>query len=237
MSTVFLHPIRKTFYRRVQIPKKIRQHFKGRVEVWRSLRTSDKDEATLRASQFDALTSRLFLTLKRHGERMKVEQIEALVHHWLESELDYAEDCRVLAGPMSDDDRESQLEGLSIMFDETHEALLGNNYRKIEKEADELLRAAGLPPLDHDGADFGRLCRRLLLAKQEYTRIEADRWNGVYENLHQNHSAHCPAVVSSTNPNAAATPKGLMFNEASKAYFKENARAERTDAQVKALSV
>ena len=54
----------------------------------KSLRTSDKDQASVLAALFEAQTRRLFLTLKRHGERMKVEQIEALVHHWLEG-LDY----------------------------------------------------------------------------------------------------------------------------------------------------
>jgi hypothetical protein len=49
MSTVFLHPIRKTFYRRIQIPQKIRKHFHGRVEVWRSLKTADRDQAEIRA--------------------------------------------------------------------------------------------------------------------------------------------------------------------------------------------
>jgi hypothetical protein len=47
MSTVFLHPTRKTYYRRVQIPQKIRKHFNGRVEVWRSLKTADKDPAII----------------------------------------------------------------------------------------------------------------------------------------------------------------------------------------------
>jgi len=89
MSTTFRHPTRKTYYRRVHIPAKIRPYSKGGLEV---------------------------------------------VAHWLESELDYAEDCRALADPVSDSHREAQLDGLSIMFGEAHEALLGNDYRKIEKE-------------------------------------------------------------------------------------------------------
>jgi hypothetical protein len=101
--------------------------------VWRSLKTADQEEAGLRAAQFDTATRRLFLTLKRHGDRMSEEEIGALVQQWLEAELDYAEDCRVMAGPVSDDHREGYLEGLSIMFDEAHEALLGNDYRKVQK--------------------------------------------------------------------------------------------------------
>ncbi len=48
-SSIFLHPTRKTYYRRVQIPQNIRQHFSGRIEVWRSLKTADKDQAEVRA--------------------------------------------------------------------------------------------------------------------------------------------------------------------------------------------
>lgn len=127
MSTVFLHPTRKTFYRCVQIPKRIRQHFKGRVELWRSLRTSDKDEDTLRAARFDAQTKKLFLTLKRHGERMKVEQIEALVQRWLETELDEAEDYRAVCGPVTDEYRNGVYHVLSDQFDEASESLISSD--------------------------------------------------------------------------------------------------------------
>ena len=66
-------------------------------------------------------------------------------------------------------------EGLSSTFDGANEALLSNDYRTVAKEADELLQAAGLLALDHAGVEFARLCRRLLRAKIEYLRIEADR--------------------------------------------------------------
>ena len=44
MSTVrepFLHPTRRAYYRRVTIPKNLRQYLKGSIEVWRSLKTAD----------------------------------------------------------------------------------------------------------------------------------------------------------------------------------------------------
>jgi hypothetical protein len=87
----------------------------------------------------------LFVSLKRNGDRMNETEREELVAYWLEAELNEAEDYRALAGPMSDDYREGQLVGLSIMADEAYEALLGNDYRKIEKDADALLRAERSP--------------------------------------------------------------------------------------------
>jgi hypothetical protein len=164
---------------------------------------------------------------------MTKEQIEAVVSGWLASELDYAEDCRVTAGPMSDSRRERQLEGLDIMAELTHEALLGNDYRKIEAEADALIQAAGFPSMDKESAEYGRLCRRLLRARLEYTRIETDRWNGVYE--------ESPSVAHAVRT-TAATPKPAVsdskpsktFVEVVALYFKECAKAKRTDLQMQA---
>jgi hypothetical protein len=81
---------------------------------------------------------------------MTKDECEAIVAHWLESELEYAEDCRAMAGSVSEAHRDSQLEGLSIMQDETKAALLSNDYRKIERDADQhtgitRLIAAGVP--------------------------------------------------------------------------------------------
>ena len=140
--------------------------------MWRSLKTVDKDEAQARSAAWESRLRCLFLALRRHGDRMTNEQREALVTHWLEVELDEAEDARTLAGPISDEYREDVWHLLSDQGDAAHEALVTNNWQTVEREADALLRAVGQPALDHDGADFGRLCRRLLLARQEYLRIE-----------------------------------------------------------------
>src|SRR5438094_2694952 len=168
MSTVFLHPKRKTFYHRSIIPRRLQPYFKGREQLWRSLKTEDKDQATLKSAQWTTRIQRLFLTLKKQGERMTNEEREALVTHWLEVELDEAEDARTLAGYITDDHREGVWHVLSDQMDDTYEALVTNNWRKVEREADDLLKSAGIPSFDREGAEFGRLCRRLLLAKQEY---------------------------------------------------------------------
>lgn len=149
---IFFHKSRRTFYYRSYVPRPLRRLLAGRREVWRSLDTNDKAEAKVRAASWDRRALQLYLTLRRNGDSMTEQEREALVSHWLEQELEYAEDCRALAGPVSDAHRESQLEGLSIEADLAHEQLLGNNYRKIEKTADDLLKAAGLPPKDKASA-------------------------------------------------------------------------------------
>ena len=229
MATVFLHPKRKTFYHRSIVPRRLQPYFRGREQLWRSLKTGDKDEATIKSAQWTARIQQLFLTLKKQGDRMTEEQREALVAHWLEVELDEAEDARTLAGSLSDDYREGVWHVLSDQLDDAHEALVTNNWRKVEREADALLQAAGLAPLDHEGAEFGRLCRRLLLAKQEYLQIENDRWEGKYKTRSVNGS-----VNGSVPPPAKAAAPSKPFTEVVKLYFQENTRAKRTDSQVKA---
>ena len=203
MSTHFLHHPRKNYYYRSVVPKHLRRLMNGREQIWRSLKTAEQDEAKARSAAWDSRVQRLFVTLRKHGERMTHEEREALVAHWLEVELDEAEDARTLAGPISEDYREGVWHVFSDQSDETTEALLTNNWRKIENEADELLKSAGLPVLDHDGAEFGRLCRRLLLAKQEYLHIEADRWEGKYTDNH----VHKQSVgATTTAPSKPKTP-------------------------------
>ena len=47
----FRHPKRKTYYHRSTIPLKLRHHFKGQIEFWRSLSTEDKDTAKAKSAQ------------------------------------------------------------------------------------------------------------------------------------------------------------------------------------------
>lgn len=225
MSTIFLHPTRKTYYHRTDVPYRLKRLLKGRTQIWRSLKTKDKDEAQARSAAWDSRVQRLFTDLKRNGERMTEEQRERLVDYWLENELDYAEDCRALAGRMSEAHRESQLDGLAILQDQTHEDLLGNEYQRIEKDADELIKAAGLPALDHEAAEFGRLCRRLLQARIAYTRIETDRWNGAYSPRVHRVSTHGATQVSAAPPPVKAGP---LFSVVAEKYLRENPKGERT---------
>lgn len=161
---------------------------------------------------------------------MTKDQIETLVSKWLKPELDYAEDCRALAGPLSDARIEGNLDGLSIMFEQASEALLGNDYRKIESDA--LIQAAGFPPMDHDSADFGRLCRRLLRARIEYTKIETDRWNGDCQDDHLNRRvAASSSEVLDKDISSSPSP---LFSMVVEKYMAASHRPVRTARPLKA---
>lgn len=230
MSTSFLSYNRKSFYHRITIPKNLRGYFKGRVEVWRSLRTRDKAEARYRAQQLESHAQRVFWTLKRSGHLMDQETIERIVAQWLETRLEAAEDFRASLRPISDDQREGAFLVLHDQLEEASEDLLSNDFRRIEKEADELLKSAGLPLLDHDSAEFGRLCRRFLRAKQDYICTEMDRWEGRYKD-----QPPSSLVQGGTGRYARPSPPSKLFSEVVKRYFKENKpRSPRSQMQSEA---
>lgn len=115
-----------------------------------------------------------------------------------------------------------------MLLDQLEEAygdLVSIDFRRIEKEADELLKSAGLPLLDHDLAEFGRLCRRLLRAKQYYICTEMERWDGVYKD--HVHTGRTSGGLKGSPTTALDDPSSLpapskLFSEVVTAYHKEN---------------
>jgi len=73
---------------------------------------------------------------------MSKEQIETLVQHWLEMELDELDDYMATCGPFSDVDRDTKYIVLSDLWTEANEALVSCDFRKVEREADALLKSA-----------------------------------------------------------------------------------------------
>ena len=92
--------------------------------------------------------------------------------------------------------------------------LRGCDYRRIEPKVDDLLQSAGLPLLDHGSVEFGRVARRLLLAMQEVTHIESERWNGIYTKK----NGQATGIPSTTKP---AKPTGPLFSKVARQYLKE----------------
>ncbi len=210
------------------IPKRLRSYFEGRREVWRSLSTTDRAEAECRSLAWQAQGKRLFHTLQRHGDRMTKHQIEALVSRWLEDALDEDEDERAMQGRITEALREDRHLGLSVLCDGATEALADGDYRTVTREADELLRAAGLPALDHTSADFTRLCRRLLRAKIEYAQTEAARWDGEYKDDHLKGRGR---VDDQSEAETAPSPP---FSEVMEKYLASSPRPPRTANPMKA---
>jgi hypothetical protein len=178
---LFFLPKRKSYYHCHSIPLIARPYLNGRLEFWQSLRTADKATASVRSAAWNARLVKLFAMLKKDGGRMTKDHVYALVSKYMESALDEGEDFRAICGPVTNSYREGVWSVSSHQFDEASEALVSCDFSKVEREAIELLKGAGLPQLDVTGAEFGRLCRRLLTAKIEVLREEAGRWDGEYK--------------------------------------------------------
>lgn len=219
MSTSFLPCKRKSLYHRVTIPKALRRFFRGRREVWRSLRTTDREHAHVQAFQLESKAKRVFFTLKRYGHLMDTEIIERMVTRWLNTALDEAEESWLLSGPVSGEEFEYRHDAIDTHHDSMYESLRGNDFQRMTTEADELLKSAGLPALDHGSQAFKKLCRRLLEAQLEYSNRLRDRLNGEYSPF-----AFSQAGKSGHNllPVSSNSPPTKLFSEAVQRYFKEN---------------
>ncbi len=88
MATVPFRPRgRKSLYVRLVIPLRLRHHFKYRSQVWRSLKTMDRTEASWKGALIEARGRRLFHLLTVRGAHMNQADIDKLVSSWLERAL------------------------------------------------------------------------------------------------------------------------------------------------------
>jgi hypothetical protein len=154
---------------------------------------------------------------------MTPAEIETLIAHWMDSQLEEFEDA-LADFPIDDEDRDDFLLIRSGLLEDLSEDLDHCNYRRVEQEADEILKAANMPRLAHDSIKFKRLCRRLLLAKMDLMSTQADRERGIYKDR------KVPAPLPTAPPPVKKSP---LFSVIAKKYLAENPRARRTADQVR----
>ena len=163
---------------------------------------------------------------------MTKDEREQLVAQWLESELEYAEDCRALAGLVSDANREEQLDGLASCQDEIAEALLSNNYRQIEREADQLLRRRDFRR-SITIASSSRVCVGGSWWREKSTsRSSSDRWNGIYTGVV--HRTSSSASHRRRHIDQDKAPIRVHYSPRRRQRSSRKMPAPRTDVQVKA---
>lgn len=213
-SSIFRPAGRDSYYARLTVPINLQPFFRGRKEVWRSLRTADKELARVRAERWKASARGLLFNLKRYGARMEKADIETLVRRWLETALDEAE---ALVPPVVTDQwREDRDWDLSVHHDSLMESLLSFRFERMSEEADDLLKSAGLPAMDHGSPSFKYLCRRLVEAHLEYTRRQQAVLDGAYP----------PFYGTSIQPHRSGTetltPNTKLFSEVVALYYEEN---------------
>jgi integrase len=226
MATLFRPRNRPSFYHRAVIPRRLRPYFKGRAQLWRSLSTNDRDDATLKALAWKTRAQRLFLTLKREGAHMTPAEIERLIAQWMDSELEESEDYRALHR-LNDDQREIMVDETIERLEETEQALAGNHYEYVAGDVDAMLKESGMPLLAHDSLAFKRCCRAFLLAKQDMLTTEIERWQGKYV---KGRVAAAPAMPMVKAP---VVPAGPLFSIVVDKFLAETPRAARSAKPLK----
>lgn len=110
------------YYCRVLIPSDLSAILNRRAFV-RCLHTAEYSAATLKALRWNGELASLFLRLRRTHPSLKAEQIKALVHEYVAKALQDGEDEQH-ERTLHDDERDSIVDALGDMLEETHATLL-----------------------------------------------------------------------------------------------------------------
>jgi integrase len=157
---------------------------------------------------------------------MTPTEIERLIAQWMDAELEESEDYRALHR-LNDDQREIMVDETIERLEATEGTLSANRYDRVAGDVDAMLRASGMPALDHNSLAFKRGCRAFLLAKQKMLTAEVERWQNIYRD-------HSRSPLEGVRPSPKEhLPVSKPFSEVVRLYFKENTRADRTDSQIK----
>lgn len=223
---MWFHAGRKTYYTRLVVPRKLLPLLRGRVEFWKSLRTTDRSKAKLRAATFESKGRRLFLYLQRHGVMMQPDQIKSLVAEWINSELERAEQAKADGGTNELEDAEDYKDVYGTLLEEADEARQMNQQWKVKDLALELTTRHGLQ-IEPESSEFGRLCFELLKGKVELLREEIRRMDGEYRQPAGSQSH--PVATQATVP-TITKPFSVVFEK----YLAENKeRQPRTQSQIR----
>ena len=230
ISSIFLPAGRDSFYSRLTVPLQLQIFLGGRKEVWKSLKTADKDLAQIRAATWQTSGRQLFHTLKQYGDRMTKADIETLVQRWLDTALDEAEGS--VPRVVTDQWRKDRDYDLSVHYDSLMESLLSFRFDRMTEDADELVISAGLPAMDHESPVFKQLCRRLLEAHLEYTRRQQNQLDGGYTAFRENYPKASMLIRAAPEAPVPSAPTKL-FGEIVRLYYEENpSRSVRSAQQV-----
>ncbi|GMV51137.1 MAG: hypothetical protein AMXMBFR67_26800 [Nitrospira sp.] len=179
---------------------------------------------------------------------MTTEQISMLVSRYLDATLEAGEDDRAMRDHISEAERESQIEGLSVGAEIAYEALTTNDHSKVRGIADDLLAESGMH-LEPSSVQYRRLCRELLRAQIEVFEIEQERWGrpgrwasgltGLWKPLSEplgvtKARLEQPRAYPQDSPQEIPkeTPTKL-FSEVAAIYCQEHKRVPRYDKQVR----
>lgn len=130
-----------TYYYKRAVPLALRPLMGGRSQIWKSLRTSDKEEAKLLSLRVGQEVERLFESLRRKAAAPADPETVARTH----AQRLLTKDARArVTHPMDDNALEAELFALTETLEDHHDALTRNDTRLVSKLLDEVLLEQGL---------------------------------------------------------------------------------------------
>lgn len=199
-----------TYTVRTFTPADLRDTFGGRLEVQRSLRTSDAHEARLRALQWNAHVATLFQELRKRRGSMGREQIDALIEQYMAATFDDIDERLA-----RDDWQNASSSDSDLHWRDLAQDLLAEQAEELERAvADNQLGrtldlARSMLPGVSDGAQR-ILARRLLESQLEATMAELKAMQG--------QPLKRPRLVPSAASSAKRATPSLLLSEVVAAY-------------------
>lgn len=170
------------FYFRQAVPLDMRKRL-GRTEFRLSLRTAYLTEARSKALRVAAVLQTIIHRLRTGDTSMAIltdDQIKALADKYLRAELDDWESRRALSRePFTKEYVQSHPQVLEEIKALVKNKLAFNDLAWIASDADALLASEGMS-VPQESAEYGKLCRALLIATGKWAEIEQKRAQGDY---------------------------------------------------------
>ena len=221
------------FYSRFSIPTKFKALFRGKQEIWLSLRTACRSTAKLRVTVWEGQLSKLIQSLHTFPSAlvnlMSYEQIQRLLQQYKAETLQQWEQSRI-----QDDIDEDSYEAITGIHTDELEAIEGeltyNKFKRIKPEIEALLSQHQLS-IPTDPQEYRLLCREYLKVRQAVLLIELRRMHGGYHSEQSlGRNGQCEEGVQGAG---SAPPETISFKNCVAKYFQEQQLAPRTTSQMR----
>jgi len=167
-----------TWYYRRFVPLKLQPLLGGRREVWKSLRTSDFDEAKLLSLRVGQDVEKEFQALKKRAATLQASP-ETLARAYEKATLTTDTQWRATRGAVDDETLDAELLALTSAVEDHAEALRLGDAAIISKLLDEVLSEQGLHVPAQRRAEFAHaLLRAHVRALEVVTKRTRGEWNG-----------------------------------------------------------
>lgn len=167
-----------TYYHRQVVPLALRLFLDNRREIWKSLRTTDLEEAKLLSLRAGQEVARLFQSLKKKAAAAQADP-DTFGRDFKRRALAEDAEWRVARGQVDDEQLEAELDGIIQCIENNDESLRLADTRYVSELLDEVLLEKGLhvPPSRRQAFAHALLRSRLDVLKGVAKRTQGE-WEG-----------------------------------------------------------